>query len=500
MKTLCYQTLDVSGYRTPKASAMREKVLQFGEGNFLRAFVDWMIHLAVEQGVYQGSVVVCQPIAQGMGHIINKQEGLYTLAMRGIEDGKATEKYKLVSSVSRCINPYEDYDALLQVAASPDLQVVVSNTTEAGIAYGEGDKVTDTPPKSFPAKVCALLYHRFLAFQGDPKRGLLFLPVELIDDNGAKLRQIVLRYCDEWALGADFKHWVEEHNHFCSTLVDRIVTGYPRDEAEGYWQKLGYEDQALVTSELFNLWVIEGKQEWSDLLPIHKAEGANVIWTEDVTPYKKRKVRILNGAHTSSVLAAWLAGHNIVLEMMTDSVFDQYLDQIMYKEVIPTLDLSKEMLIEFADAVKARFLNPYIKHRLLDISLNSCSKWCARCMPSLLEYYTRVGKIPKGMAFSLAVLIQFYKGSMEDGKYMSKRADGTIYQIRDDQWILDFFCQTWACKDCKQVAERVLSHTELWNETDLTKVEGLQDMVTYYLFQMNSKPMKEVILADVLGK
>lgn len=277
--------------------------------------------------------------------------------MRGIEDGRPVEKIEQITSVSRCINPYEDYEALMALARSEDLEVVVSNTTEAGISYHAGDKLTDQPPHSFPAKVCAFLFERYKHFEGAMDKGLLFLPVELIDNNGANLRRIVLQYAEEWNLGEDFKTWVREANHICSTLVDRIVTGYPRDQIGYFEEKLGYQDNVIVTSEVFNLWVIEGKKEWADILPIHKTD-AHVIWTDDVTPYKKRKVRILNGGHTSSVLAAWMSGHNIVLEMMQDEVFEKFLNKVLYEEVIPTLDLPKDELTQFASDVKDRFRNP----------------------------------------------------------------------------------------------------------------------------------------------
>lgn len=469
-----------------------ERVLQFGEGNFLRAFADWMIDKANRDGLYDGSIVLCQPIAQGMGEVINGQNGLYTLAMRGIEDGQAVEKVEQITSVSRCINPYEDYEALMELARSPELQVVVSNTTEAGISYREGDKLTDAPPASFPAKVCAFLYERFRHFGGAVDKGLLFLPVELIDNNGAKLKTLVRQYAKEWALGDDFLDWAMEHNHFCSTLVDRIVTGYPRDQVEYFEEKLGYHDDALVTSEVFNLWVIEGKKEWADILPIHKTD-AHVIWTSDVTPYKKRKVRILNGAHTSSVLAAFLAGHNIVLEMMEDSAFAAYLDKLLQEEVIPTLDLPKNELEEFAAAVKDRFCNPYIKHRLLDISLNSCSKWCARVMPSLLGYVEAKKELPKRLTFSLAAFIKFYQGTMVDGVYTGRRARGDTYPIRDDADVVDFFAKTWATGDSRGVAAAVLSKTSFWDGHDLTAVPGLCDAVAVYLGRMEHRSMGELV-------
>lgn len=481
---------------TKDTATYPEKILQFGEGNFLRAFADWMVNKANHEGVYRGSIVLCQPIADGLADKINAQNGIYTLAMRGIENGQPVEKIEQITSVSRCINPYQDYAALMEIAHSASLEVVISNTTEAGITYHAGDKRTDTPPHSYPAKVCAFLHERFVHFDGAPDKGLLFLPVELIDNNGANLRRIVLRYAAEWELGDPFIHWVEEHNHFCSTLVDRIVTGYPRDQIEQYEHRLGYHDEIFDTSEVFHLWVIEGKQEWADILPLHKTD-AHVIWTDNVTPYKKRKVRILNGGHTASVLAAYLSGHEIVLEMMQDEVFEQYLDQALYEEVIPTLDLPQEELRQFAADVKDRFRNPYIKHKLLDISLNSCSKWCARVLPSLQGYVSAKGSLPPALTFSLAAFIKFYQGVFVDGAYLGTRADGTSYPIRDDAEVLEFFSKAWEEKS--SVAHAVLSHTTFWDGADLTEIAGLCDAVSDYLAAMERMPVRDVV-ASLLVK
>lgn len=471
-----------------------EKVLQFGEGNFLRAFVDWMINKANKDGIYQGSIVLCQPIAQGLKKMINDQDGVYTLAMRGAENGTPVENIEIITSVSRCINPYEDedYDELMKLARSEDLEVVVSNTTEAGIAYHEGDKLTDRPPVSFPAKVTAFLYERYKAFNGAMDRGLLFLPVELIDNNGAELKRIVLQYADEWELGEEFKNWVVNANEFTSTLVDRIVTGYPRDQIDYFEEKLGYKDNVIDTSELFNLWVIEGDKKWADKLPVHKTD-ANVIWTDDVKPYKKRKVRILNGAHTSTVLAAYLAGYDIVVDFMKDDVIRTFMNDVIYKEVIPTLDLPKEELESFAAAVNDRFANPYIKHKLLDIALNSCSKFNARCLPSLLSYAEEKGELPKCLTFSLAAFIKFYQGEMKDGAYTGTRKDGTQYPLRDDADVLKFFTDVWADPDAGKVAQAVLSHTEFWRGRDLTEVAGLLDAVAGYLKEMETKDIKDIM-------
>ena len=469
-----------------------EKVLQFGEGNFLRAFVDWMIDKANRDGIYRGSIVLCQPIAQGLKDMINAQDGVYTLAMRGAENGQPVENIEVITSVSRCINPYENYEDLMEIARSADLEVVVSNTTEAGIAYHEGDRLTDRPPVSFPAKVTAFLYERYKAFYGDPQKGLLFLPVELIDNNGAELKRIVLKYAEEWELGQEFTEWVNTANEFTSTLVDRIVTGYPRDEISYFEEKLGYKDNIIDTSELFNLWVIEGDKTWADKLPVHKTD-ANVIWTDDVKPYKKRKVRILNGAHTSTVLAAYLAGFDIVGDFMKDDTVRTFMNDVIYKEVIPTLDLPKEELESFAAAVNDRFANPYIKHNLLDIALNSCSKFNARCLPSLLGYVEEKGELPKCLTFSLATFIKFYQGEWKDGVYTGTRKDGTQYPLRDDEAVIRFFADAWAENDAEKTAESVLSNKDFWSGKDLTEVPGLKDAVAGYLKEMDKKEIKEIM-------
>lgn len=471
-----------------------EKILQFGEGNFLRAFADWMIDEANERGDYEGSIVLCQPIGEfpKMSDMINAQDGIYSLAMRGIEDGEAVEKIRPITSVSRCINAYRDFDALMEIARSTELEVIISNTTEAGIAYREGDQVTDTPASSFPAKVTQFLYERYKAFNGDMNRGLLFLPVELIDYNGTKLKSIVLRYANEWNLEKEFINWIEEANKFTNTLVDRIVTGYPRDQISYFEEKNGYSDDIIVTSEVFNLWVIEGKKEWADILPIHKGE-ANVIWTEDVNPYKMRKVRILNGGHTSTALAAYLAGHNFVLDFMKDDVFESYLEKLLYNEVIPTLVLPKEELEAFAKAVIDRFANPYIKHDLLDIALNSCAKFDARCLPTLLAYVEKYNEVPKLLTFSLAAFIKFYQVTNVDGKYMGERADGTQYQVKDDADILEFFERIWATSNVVEIVKAVLSNTDFWSGKDLTEVVGLETAVATYLEDLSNKDMREIV-------
>ncbi len=465
-----------------------EKILQIGEGNFLRAFADWMIDKANTAGVYDGSVVLCQPIEKGMAGLINEQDGIYTVLMRGIENGQVVEKAEIVRSVSRCINPYENYDALLDIARSPGLKAIISNTTEAGIAYRSEDKAADAPPAGYPAKLTVILHERYQMFRGADDKGLLILPVELIDRNGDNLKACVLKHAEAWNLGAGFQSWIETSNCFANTLVDRIVTGYPRDEMDQITKKLGYEDNILVTCEPFHLWVIEAPQTWSAVLPLEEA-GMHVIWTDDMTPYRTRKVRILNGGHTVSVLAAYLAGHDIVLDMMNEPIFRRYLTSSIRNEIIPTIDLPKQEMDDFANAVMERFSNPFIKHRLHDISLNSVSKYKARCLPSMLDYLKITGKLPVILPFGLAALIAFYKGTMQDGKYIGTRKTGT-YEIRDDAEVLSFFYEAWKNPDA--VAAKVLSNENLWGQ-DLTKMEGLHPLVDRYLKDIKEDGMAEAV-------
>lgn len=468
-----------------------EKILQFGEGNFLRAFVDWMIDGLNEKGEYEGSIVLCQPIAgnEKIKRSINGQDGDYTVIMRGIENGEPREKTHIVTSVSRCINAVDDYAELEALFRSPDLEVIVSNTTEAGISYHEGDLLTDRPAQSFPAKIAQLLYERYRAFDGKG-HGLLFLPVELIDDNGYELKRLVLRYASEWNLPEAFIRWVDEENKFTSTLVDRIVTGYPGAQIAGLWDKLGYQDDIIDTCELFDLWVIEGRPEWASILPLTKGIG-NVIWTDDVKPYKMRKVRILNGGHTSTVLAAYLAGHDLVLDLMKDEVFRKYLSKLLYEEVIPTIPLPVSELKDFVHAVEERFENPYIEHKLLDISLNSCAKFKTRCLPSLLSYYEIKKELPVCLTFALAAFIRFYKGDMREGEMQGVRQDGSSYPIRDDKEVLAFIESAWK-EGSERAAEKILSNASFW-DMDLTQIPGLAARVSDYLKRMETERIEEII-------
>ena len=455
-----------------------EKVLQFGEGNFLRAFVDYMIDLLNCEGMFGGSVVLVQPIENGLAKQINEQDGLYTVLLRGLENGKVVDKHHTVTSISRAINPYDDFDAYMACAKNPDLRFIVSNTTEAGIVYAEGDTLDCKSQKSFPAKVTAFLYERFKAFNGDASKGFVFLPCELIDNNGTELHKIVLRYAEEWALSAEFINWIETANYFTNTLVDRIVTGYLKAEEEEIWQQIGYRDDLFTIGEVFHFWAIEypnkpGAEKLSEELPFSKI-GLNVEWTNDVVPYKARKVRILNGAHTASVLAAFLAGKQTVGEMMEDAKFEKYLRELLFDEVIPTITkyLPLDDLTAFANSVFDRFKNPYVKHYLLSIALNSVSKYKARVLPSIMDYYEQKKELPKNLTFSMAALIAFFR-------------PGDGHTPQDDAYVLEHFSSAWpSCKgsemDVSVLVSNTLANTRLWGE-NLAKIPGFADKVTEHL-------------------
>ncbi len=378
----------------------KERIIQFGEGGFLRGFADWILQITNEKTDFNGSVVVVQPIEQGMCDMLAKQDCVYTHVMRGLSDGVPTVDKKVIDVISRTIKPYENWFDYLKLAENPDMRFIISNTTESGIEYIESDGLYDTPPKSFPAKVTALLYQRFKM----KLDGFIFLPCELIEKNGETLKNIILKYSDNWGLGLEFATWVHQKNIFCNTLVDRIVTGYPKNEKID----LGYEDNMLNTSELFHLWVIEGPRSILSELPLDKT-GLNVIVTDDLEMYRTRKVRILNGAHTSMIPYALLEGVETVGECMENEKIFEFVNKCVFEEIIPTLDLPKEELVDYANNVFERFKNPYIRHLCASISLNSVSKFKVRVLPSLLEYVERYNKIPENLALSLYKLIEFYK-------------------------------------------------------------------------------------------
>lgn len=466
---------------TVKANTYTERIIQFGEGNFLRAFANWMIHEMNKKANFDGGVVAIQPINQGLIKMLNDQDGLYTLYLNGIKNGKAISEHEIIDCIQRGINPYENYSDYLAIAENPDLRFMISNTTEAGIAYNADDQLEDAPQSSFPGKLTALLYKRFQTFGGASDKGLILIPCELIDKNGENLKKIILQYADDWALGKEFVEWINEDNIFCNTLVDRIVPGYPRDKMDAITKELGYKDNLVVEGEQFHLWVIEGPKSVKEEFPSEVC-GLNVIFTDNQEPYRTRKVRILNGAHTSLVPVGYLYGIDRVRESLEDKVVGQFLKDTLFNNICPTLDLPEEELSQFSADVLDRFRNPYLEHELMSISLNSISKYKTRVLPSVLEFIKRKEALPMNLLFSLAALITFYKGDR----------NGTPIALKDDAKVLDFFKTVWSTNNISEVAEKTLSNTDFWG-TDLTKIEGLKMAVIINLEEIQNKGMQTAL-------
>jgi len=471
------------------------KVVQYGEGNFLRAFVDYMIDIANEKTDFNGDIILIKPIEFGNLETFHKQDCQYTVSLRGNVDGKAAVLNRQITSVADAVDSISEYEKYMSLAEIDTLRFVVSNTTEAGIVYDDTDQFELNPPKTFPGKLTKFLYHRFETFNGDVSKGLVMLPVELIDDNGIMLKKCVMQLIDLWGLDDAFKNWVKEACIFTSTLVDRIVTGYPRATENEEWDKLGYEDRIMVTGEPFALWVIESEKDIREELPLDKAmadmAGMDVIFTDNQKPYKQRKVRILNGAHTSFVLAAYLAGKDIVRDSMQDEDIRNFMLKTIYEEVIPTLTLPEEELKTFAGEVVNRFNNPYVDHALLAISLNSVSKWRARCMPSFLGYVEKMGKLPAHLTFSLAALMAFYTGTEIRGKALIGHRDGQEYNIMDDIAVLEFFRDNCE-KETREFVTAFLGCEDFFGQ-NLNEVQGLTDAVTVYLDDIKANGMRAAL-------
>ena len=498
MKALNYEVLRESGYSGYLLREAPEKVMQFGEGNFLRAFVDYWFDKSNELAGWNGKCCLIQPIPSGLTQQICQQEGLYTLYLRGSEKGVPVNDKRVISSVSRCLNPYEKngYEEMMKLAVSDSLEYIVSNTTEAGIAYDPACQKEEQPPASFPAKLTQVLYRRWQA--GKP--GVVILSCELIDNNGKELLKCVDAYCRQWALEDAFSRWLHEENLFCSTLVDRIVTGRIRDEKElrELEKAHGYHDGLIDVGECFGVWIIEGPQWLEEKLPFQKA-GLNVHVVPDVTPYKKRKVRILNGAHTGFVPGAYLAGFEIVRDCMEDDTLRGFMNKMIYEEIIPTLPLDKKDLTEFAEAVADRFNNPFVDHQLLSIALNSTSKWKARNMPSFLDYQEKAGTLPPCLTASLAAYIAFYSCQIQElneNGLICRRPKGNLYTVSDDRWVLEFY---YAHRNDtpQKLVRAVLGNEKMWDQ-NLNRIPGLTQQVAAHLEAMNRDGVKAVFARCLL--
>ena len=463
-----------------------ERIIQFGEGNFLRAFVDWIIFNMNNKADFNSSVVIVQPLANGMIDMLNDQDGLYHLNLQGLDKGKAVDSIELIDVVSRCLNPYSQFQDYLKLAENPDMRFVISNTTEAGIAFDDSCKPDDAPASSFPGKLTQLLFHRFKTFNGAMDKGLIMLPCELIFHNGTELKKCIEQYIALWNLGEEFKQWFEKACGVYCTLVDRIVPGYPRDTINEILEKVQLEDKMVVKAEIFHLWVIEAPESVAKEFPADKA-GLNVLFVPSEKPYHDRKVTLLNGPHTVMSPVAYLSGIDTVSEGLKDEVIAKFVDKVMFKELLETLDLPKAELEKFGADVLDRFKNPFVKHFYTSIMLNSFPKFKTRDLPGLKIYLERKGELPLGLVLGLAGIITYYKGG--------KRGDVEITP-NDDKAITDLLTELWNSGDVAKVAHGVLAAEFIWGE-DLNKVKGLTSKVVEYLTSIQNKGMYETVKAII---
>lgn len=461
------------------------KIVQFGEGNFLRAFVDYAFQQLNEKADFNGGIAVVQPIENGMVHMLNDQDGLYTLFLRGIQNGQTIDEKHLISNIVKGINPYEDFQAYLDLAKEEELEYVISNTTEAGIAYIAGEQMDAQPPQSFPAKLTRLLWERYEFFNGAADKGLKLIPCELINYNADQLKKYILQYSQDWNLGTEFISWIENHNSFHNTLVDRIVPGYPRNEIDFYNSQLDYEDQLIVVAESFFLWVIEDDGTLKNSLAFDKT-NCDVKFVESIQPYRNRKVRILNGIHTSLVPVSYLYGNRTVTESMNDDFTSKFVESMVFDEIIDTIDMDRDELVEFTNQVMDRFKNPFIIHQLSSIALNSISKFKVRVLPSLLTYVEKCNRLPFNLCFSLAALIRFYKGDWNEESL----------PVQDDKLIVKFFQSKWELNDTKATVEAVLSNSDFWGQ-DLSKISDLSSKLVELIDSFDSIGIEETYKAQL---
>ncbi|MGC3947249.1 MAG: tagaturonate reductase [Chryseolinea sp.] len=451
--------------KSAPAQAYPTKVLQFGDGNFLRGFADWMIDILNENAAFKGSIATVAPLRRGRPSVSDPQEGRYHVVLRGLSNGERVDDVRLITCLDYYVNPYDEYDKFIEVADVPSLQLIISNTTEAGITFLADDINKDEAPDSFPAKVTQLLYRRFVTFDGDVSKGLTFLPCELIESNGDALRKIVLQYAQHWSLDSDFSNWVNTACTFTNTLVDRIVTGYPGDYAQEIAKRTAYHDERIVAAEPYHLWVIEAKEDINRVFPV-AGSGLNVKFVSDLTPYRTSKVRILNGAHTAMTLVGYLRGLRTVREAVEDGWMSQFLERLIRDEVIPTIPLPESEVVQYAGAVFERFHNPEIRHELKSIALNSVSKFRARLLPTLLDQYNNTQKLPPHLIYAFASLIVFYRGHWK----------GESLPVSDSPEAITAFRACWHLPDRPDVVG-LLSNTSLWG-TDLNTINNLSTQLS----------------------
>lgn len=465
------------------------KVVQFGEGNFLRAFVDYYISEMNDINNFNGNIAIVKSIKEGALDNFIAQNNLYTVLLRGKYKNKIYDEAKIIDNISVAVDLHTDYNSYIKLSENPELKFIVSNTTEAGIVFNSNDSINNNYNITYPAKLTKFLYNRFLKFNGTSESGLHIIPCELIDNNATELQKCVDQYIDLWRLPISFRNWNNNCNYYCNSLVDRIVTGYPKSNKEEIFNRLGYIDELVTIAEPFGLWVIENKGELDKKLNVSGLD--KIIFVNDVKDYKTRKVRLLNGAHTSLVPVAYLSGISTVGEAMASPVMSEYVKKTLFNEIIPTVPLSLSELTEFANAVIERFENPFVMHMLLSIALNSISKWRVRVLPSMAEYYNKFKKLPRNIVFSLACLIKMYgSGRMNNGVFQCNTY-GRNYELKDDLSVLKFFDSLYGVSN-EEKAKTVLSNIDFWGE-DLDNYIGLQSTIVEMLDKLDFCKAEEVI-------
>lgn len=469
-KVITMQTLSIL-VKPDLASDLPIRAIQFGEGNFLRGFLDWMLFKLNQKHLFNGRVVAVQPTEHGRTvPILKEQDGLYNVILHGFENGKSVETIETVNTIGDFINPYdeEQWSKLRDYARNPEVRFVFSNTTEAGIVYEKQALDEKHAPATFPAKLTVLLHDRFLAFKGTSncgESGITVMPCELIEDNGTRLREIVKKHAADFGFESEFQAYLDEDCQFLNTLVDRVVSGYPKADAESYEKKIGFHDRLMTCGEKFHFLAIEGPDSVDTLLPFRKA-GLNVVIAPDITPYRLRKVRILNGTHTSNVPAAYICGLETVDQMMSDDITGKFARSVIYDEIIPAVKLDKGMLKEFADAVVARFMDPSMHHQLVSILMNCASKMRARVIPSLLDARSQ-GVLPKKLCFAVAAFLCLYRNAEGKVPVRVQRENGSVGEFRDDENAVRILSAAWAPYNrteasAQMVVKAALSDVSLW--------------------------------------
>lgn len=469
--------LNATTFREPFQAPL--KVVQFGEGNFLRAFATWIIDVMNEKKVFNGKTVIVQPLEKGMSELINSQDGLYHVFCRGYRQGKYVEDVRLIKSVEKCVNPYANFQEYLELASIESLDIVVSDTTEAGIQTNEFDNLEDAPASTFPGKLTQLMYARYRHFNGAIDKGYTILPCESIDKNADRLKTAVIKYAELWDLGADFIYWINAANSFHNTLADRIAPGFPHEDAETCKRMTGYDDQLMVVAEHFHRWVIEGGDKLEEKLPLGKS-GLNVTLVDDLTPYRERKVKVLDATHTAMCPVSALYGNSAVRDAMEDSFTNMFIEDLLYGEILPTLDIDDSEKRRCAAETLERLKNPGVDHLLSGIAMNSISRFKVRNLPTLVDYVEMYHALPQNLVFALSAMIVFYKGEF----------NRKPTPVNDDPAIVSFFKGAWKNRSYLDVARAVLANDELW-DMDLTRIEGLTDAVARYIEAIDKYGIEE---------